>query len=377
MISIQEINLSNKKERSRFIDLQWNIYKESPNWVPQLKIALHDLLTPDSHPFYKTARVKAFIAIDKNGTDIGRILAIINDKKNELNQTKLGAFGFFETPNSQDVAHKLFSYAEDWLKQNGMTSIEGPLNPSTNYDCGLLINNFEDTPQIMMPYNPPYYEKLIANYGFAKSMDLLAYRINADFKMPDVIMRIAERLEKKSNITFRTLNLKNWNHELASMFEIYNSAWEENWGFVPMTKEEFLHTAKELKSIINPNLVHFVEVNGKTAGFILTLPDLNQVFKQIPNGKLLPTGIFKILFQKYKYINRSRIITLGIKKEFRKIGLETLLYKHNHQELQKTGHFKEFEMSWILETNLEMNKPLVTMGATAYKTYRIFEKKIL
>lgn len=376
MVQIVELNLSNKKERARFIDLQWDVYQNYPHWVPQLKMALNDLLSPLSHPFYQTARVKAFIAVDKNGKDVGRVLAIINDTKNKLNKTKLGAFGFFESIDSIEVSNLLFKTAEAWLKENGMTSIEGPLNPSTNYDCGLLINNFEDTPQIMMPYNPPYYEKLIEDYGFTKSMDLLAYRIDADFKMPEIIIRIADRLEKKSNITFRTLNLKKWNEELENMFEIYNSAWEANWGFVPMTKKEFEHTAKELKTVVNPNLVHFVEVNGKVAGFILTLPDLNQVFKEIPDGKLLPTGVFKILFQKNKYINRARTITMGIKKEYRKIGLETLLYKHNHQELQKTGKFKEFEMSWILETNLEMNKPLLTMGASAYKTYRLFEKTI-
>ncbi len=376
MVQVFEINLSNKKDRNRFINLQWKIYKNSAFWVPQLKMALHDVLNPISHPFYKAARVKAYIATDSKGEDVGRILAIINDAKNHTNKTLLGAFGFFESIDSIEVSNKLFSTAETWLKSNGMNTIEGPLNPSTNYDCGLLVNNFEDPPQIMMPYNPKYYEKLMADYGFAKSMDLLAYRINADFKMPDIITRIADRLEKKSNVTFRTLNLKKWDEELDKMFEIYNMAWEENWGFVAMSKAEFLHTAKELKSVVNPNLVHFVEVNGQTAGFILTLPDLNQVFRQIPDGNLFPTGVFKILFQKNKYINRARIITLGIKKEFRKIGLETLLYKHNHQELQKTGMFKEFEMSWILETNHEMNKPLITMGATAYKTYRIFEKKI-
>lgn len=376
MVQVVEINLSNKKERTRFIDLQWDIYKSSLHWVPQLKMALNDLLNPITHPFYQTARVKAFIAVDQQGKDVGRVLAIINDTKNKLNNTTLGAFGFFESIDSIEVSHSLLKRAETWLANNGMTAIEGPLNPSTNYDCGLLINHFDDPPQIMMPYNPPYYERLIADFGFAKSMDLLAYRINADFKMPEIITRIAERLEKKSNITFRTLNLKKWNEELENMFEIYNSAWEANWGFVPMTKKEFEHTAKELKSVVNPNLVHFVEVNGNVAGFILTLPDLNQVFKAIPDGKLFPTGVFKILFQKNKYINRARIITMGVKKEYRKIGLETLLYKHNHQELQKTGKFKEFEMSWILETNLEMNKPLITMGATAYKTYRLFEKKI-
>lgn len=375
MIEIQEINLSNKKERSLFIDMQWDIYRDFPHWVPQLKMALHDLLNPLTHPFYKTSTVKCFLALE-NKKPVGRIMAIINHTGNKLKNETAGAFGFFESINSKEVSRTLFQTAENWLKSQGITKIEGPFNPSTNYDCGLLINKFEDPPQVMMPYNPPYYRELIEDYGFLKSMDLLAYRIDADFKMPDIIMRIAERNEKKGNITYRKLNLKNWTQELDHMYAIYNSAWEENWGFIPMTKEEFYHTAKELKTIVDPNLVHFVEVNGEMAGFILTLPDLNQIFKQIPDGKLFPTGVFKLLFQKKKYVNRSRTITMGIKKEFRKMGLETLLYKHNYHELQKAKIYKEFEMSWILETNLEMNKPLLTMGAEAYKTYRLFEKTL-
>ena len=188
-------------------------------------------------------------------------------------------------------------------------------------------------------------------------------------------MDIAERTEKKAKVTFRTLNLKKWNEELDIMFEIYNSAWESNWGFVPMTKEEFYHTAKDLKSIVDPELVHFALVDGVVAGFILTLPDLNQVFKEIPSGNLSPVAIYKILTAK-KRMNRVRVITMGVKKEFRKIGLETLLYKHNHISIKRNPLNKNIEMSWILENNLEMNKPLIRMGGEAYKRYRLYEKSI-
>jgi hypothetical protein len=194
--------------------------------------------------------------------------------------------------------------------------------------------------------------------------------------MPKIILDIADRTEKKSAITYRTLNLKDWNNELDKMYEIYNSAWEDNWGFVPMAKEEFYHTAKDLKSIVDPTLVHFAMVNNKEAGFILTLPDLNQVFHTIKSGRLSPLAVFKILTAK-KRMNRVRVITLGIKKEFRKMGLETLLYKHNHEAIKKYAHINEIEMSWILETNLEMNKPLIRMGGPAYKTYRLLQKQFL
>lgn len=373
-LSIREINLSLKKDLNDFIDLPWSIYKNDPHWVPPLKMAVRDLLNQEKHPFYKTAKVRAFIA-SLGGVNVGRIMAINNRSYNEYQKSSLGFFGFYEAINNDDVSRLLFNTARDALKAEGLTSMQGPMNPGTNYECGLLVDKYDDAPQIMMTYNPPYYHEQFKAYGLTKAMDLLAYNVDAHFTMPKIIMDIAERTEKKSKVTYRILNLKKWNEELDTMFEIYNSAWEANWGFVPMTKEEFYHTAKDLKSIVDPELVHFALVDGVVAGFILTLPDLNQVFKQIPSGKLSPVAIYKILTAK-KRMNRVRVITMGIKKEFRKIGLETLLYKHNHIAIKKNPLNKNIEMSWILENNLEMNKPLVRMGGEAYKRYRLFEKEI-
>ncbi len=373
-VHIREINLSNKKELNEFIELPWSIYKTDPYWVPPLKMALKDVLNIKKHPFYKTARIKTWVA-EKDKQVVGRIMAINNHSYNKFQDTKIGHFGFYESIEDKEVAALLFKTAEGFLKSEGLTSMQGPVNPGTNYECGLLVRGFDDDPQMMMTYNPKYYQGQMENLGYKKAMDLLAYNIKADFKMADIILKIADRTEKKSKVSFRNINKKNWMKEIEILFDIYNDAWEENWGFVPMTKEEFFHTAKDLKGIVDENLVQISEVNGKPAGFILTLPDLNQVFKLIPNGNLLPTGIFKLLYPK-KYINRVRVITMGIKKEYRKIGLETLLYKYNQIEILKNPRIKNIEMSWILENNLEMNKPLLTMGAKAYKSYRIFEKNL-
>jgi hypothetical protein len=373
-ITIRETNLSFKKDLKEFIELPWSIYKNDSNWVPPLKMALKDVLNLNKHPFYQTSKIKTWVA-EKNGAVVGRIMAINNEAYNSYQKTKVGHFGFFESIDDQEVANKLLSTAESYLKSEGLTSVQGPMNPGTNYECGLLVNGFEDDPQIMMTYNPRYYQPQIENHGYRKAMDLLAYNINADFTLPDIILRIAERTEKKAKITFRNISKKNWVSEIETLFDIYNSAWEANWGFVPMTKEEFFHTAKDLKSIVDENLVQIAEVDGVPAGFILTLPDLNQVFKQIPNGNLFPTGIFKLISPK-KYINRVRVITMGIKKQYRRMGIETLLYKYNQIEILKNPKIKNIEMSWILENNLEMNKPLITMGAKAYKTYRIYEKNL-
>lgn len=373
-LSIREINLTDKKDLNAFIDLPWSIYKEDPHWVPPLKMAVKDLLNVKKHPFYKTATVKAWIAY-KNDRAAGRIMAINNHAYNKYQNTYIGHFGFYEAINDEHVATLLLKTAEESLRAEGLTSVQGPMNPGTNYECGLLVEGFNDDPQIMMTYNPHYYIDQLQKHGYGKTMDLVAYHVHPNFNMPKIILDIAERTEKKSKVTYRTLNLKKWSDELDTMFDIYNSAWEANWGFVPMTKEEFYHTAKDLKGIVDPNLVHIAMVDGVAAGFILTLPDLNQVFKQIPNGKLSPLAIYKILTAK-KRITRCRVITMGVKKEFRKIGLETLLYKHNHIAIRKNPLMKDIEMSWILETNLEMNKPLIRMGGPAYKRYRIYERQL-
>jgi hypothetical protein len=373
-LTIREIALSNKKDLNAFVSLPWSIYKNDPHWVPPLKMAVKDLLNEKKHPFYETATVKAWLA-EKEGKVVGRIMAVNNHAYNKYHNTKIGFFGFYEAINDSLVSALLLNTAEASLKKEGLTSVQGPMNPGTNYECGLLVDKYDDAPQIMMTYNPPYYASHIEAHGYKKTMDLLAYNVDAHFTMPKIIMDIAERTEKKSKVTFRTLNLKKWTEELDTMFDIYNSAWEANWGFVPMTKAEFYHTAKDLKSIVDPELVHFAMVDGVVAGFILTLPDLNQVFKQIPSGNLSPMAIYKILTAKRR-MNRVRVITMGIKKEFRKIGLETLLYKHNHIAIKKNPLNKNIEMSWILENNLEMNKPLIRMGGEAYKRYRIYERAL-
>jgi argonaute-like protein implicated in RNA metabolism and viral defense len=372
-LSIREIDLKNKKDINAFINLAWDIYKDDPHWVPPLKMAVKDLLN-QKHPFYKTADVKAWIA-SIDGKVVGRIMAIHNHTYNKFEKNKIGHFGFFETINDEKVAKILIETAAAHLKKLGLTSMQGPMNHGTNYECGLLVDKFDDAPQVMMTYNPPYYETLLASLGFTKAMDLLAYNMKPEVEMPKVVMDIAARTEKKSKVTYRNLNLKNWTKELDTMFEIYNSAWEENWGFVPMSKEEFYHTAKDLKSIADPTLIQYAMVDGKEAGFILALPDLNQVFKQIPSGNLSPMAIFKILTAKSR-INRARVVMMGLKKEYRKMGLETLLYKNIQIMVQKNPRIKNVEMSWILETNVEMNKPLIRMSGPAYKRYRLVEKAI-
>jgi hypothetical protein len=370
-ITIRERDvLHSRSHRREFINFPWKLYGQDSHWVPPLKLSLEGLLKP-THPFFAQARIKAFMSYDDNGKATGRIMAIINPAHNAFHEDQVGFFGFFESINDLATASALTKAAQDYLREQGCTEMIGPVNPSTNYECGLLIRGFEDSPQIMMTYNPTYYPELFGKLGFAKAKDILAYCMPTTITMPEVVQKIAKRTEASHKITYRPINIKDWDREIDHIIDIYNDAWEKNWGFIPMDPVEFHHTAKDLKSIADPRFILIAEVDQKPAAFLVCLPDYNQVFKQIPNGSLFPTGLYKLLTAK-KRINRVRVITLGVKKEFRKIGLEALLYIKIQEEVLKAGHYTESEMSWILEDNLNMNKPLQRMGAEPYKTYRLY-----
>ncbi|GAB4014427.1 MAG: GNAT family N-acetyltransferase [Bdellovibrio sp.] len=369
---IQIKTVQSKKDKKVFVDLPWLLYEGDKNWVPPLKMAVNVLLNKMKHPFYMTSETELWIAY-KNEVPVGRIMAVHNRAWNEFHEDKKGFFGFFESINDQEVASKLFEAARNWLKARGLNEMEGPVNPSTNYECGTLIEGFDDPPQIMMTYNQPYHDQLIQKSGLKKAKDLFAWRLPLENRLPEVMYKIADRAIGRNKITFRNLNKKDWANEVARMHDVYNSAWEKNWGFVPMSKEEFFHTAKDLKSIVDEELVQFIEINGETAGFIVTLPDLNQALIKNPSGKLLP-AIFKIL-NKRKHVNRMRTITLGMKEKFRKGGFETILYVKSFEAGMKIG-YKEVEMSWILEDNTPMNKPIERMGSTLYKKYRIYNQNL-
>jgi len=364
--------VDDKKTLDQFIDLPFNIYKDSPYWVPPLKITVKDLFKP-KHPFFDQGKTKSWIG-EIDGKVVGRITAIINRAHNEFHEEKVGFFGFFECIDDEKIAGALFKKAEDYLKAEGMESIRGPVNPSTNYECGTLIKGFEEMPYLMMTYNLPYHKKLIERQGYSKAKDLISYGLKSDFEMPEAFKRIAERIQTKYNVTYRHINLKDWKHEKKVIIDIYNAAWEKNWGFVPMPRKEMEHLINEMKLLVEEKLITFALVDGKEVGFITTLPDYNQIFKEIPNGRLLPFGIFKLLRPK-KYITRVRVLTLGILPEYRKMGIPSLLFIKAKEEAQKAG-YTDSELGWVLEDNLPMVKPIIKMGAIPYKTYRIFEKSL-
>ena len=373
MKRIEEVK--SKKQLAHFIDFPHDLYKDDPNYVPELFIAQRDLLTPGKHPFHEHSSLRPFLAYDDDKI-VGRICAIHNVNSNEFNHSSDGFFGFFDCVNDQEVANLLFATAEKWLKEKGLNTMIGPVNFSTNETCGLLVEGFDKPPVLMMTYNYPYYQQLIENAGLNKRVDLLAYE-HYTAAYNDRSEKLLDALQtrlKNRGITIRKVDLKNFDREVAQIHEVYNSAWDRNLGFVPMTKAEFAYLAKDMKLALDPDFVHVAEHDGKIVGFSLTMPDLNQVLIKVKRGRLLPTGIFKILLGKKK-INGLRTIALGVVEGYRKMGIESVFYGLITSNAKKKG-IKSDESSWILEHNELMKRGVESIGGEVYKKYRLFEKAI-
>jgi len=361
-----------KKDWNEFVRFPYRHYRSNPHWVPPLLQDQKVLLDPQKHPFYKHADSRFFIAL-KDGKTAGRIAALIDYKHNEFHDEKMGFFGFFDSSEDFDVAEGLLSAAKEWVKEKGMTALRGPVNPSQNEDCGCLMDAYDSPPVLMMTYNPPYYPGLFERFGLKKAVDLWAYFIESRQKLPDKLVRVAEMLRKKERVTVRKVDMKRFDDEVEKIKTVYNDAWSKNWGFVPMTDEEFDHLAKNLKSVIVPDLGLIAEIDGRPVAFSLTLPDMNQALIHL-NGRLLPFGLLKLLWFQ-RQIDVVRIITLGVVREHQKKGIDSILYLDTWRYALQKG-YRGGEMSWILETNTMMNRAAEMLGGKVYKTYRMYQMNV-
>lgn len=363
------IEVKDQKDLLNFIQFPWALYKGDPYWVPPL---IKDQLQKFSphHPFRSHAEMKLFLAL-QNGSIVGRIAGIIDHHYVQFQGEKVGFFGFFESIRDSEVGEILLNRVKSWLKSQEMEKMIGPMNPSTNDECGLLIEGFDSPPCLMMPYNPRYYPDLLEGLGLKKAMDLYAYLLEKDSFRFDRLDRITERIKKSEpHLSVRTVRMRNLNEELKIIKEIYNQAWSRNWGFVPMTEEEIDEMAKNLKPLAVPDLVLFAYWKDEPVGFSVALPDYNVVLKRL-NGKLGLLGLIKFLYYSRK-IRKIRVLLLGVKKEFQKRGVEGLLYIETFKRGIQKG-YQEAECSWILESNILMQHGIEAMGGRRYKTYRIYE----
>lgn len=369
------VEVKSKGQLATYIDFPHELYKNDRNYVPELFVAQRDMLSPGKHPFFKHSFIQLFLAYHGKRV-VGRIAAIYNVNHNAFTGGNDGFFGFFDTIDDQEVVNSLLDRASAWVKEKGAQKIMGPINLSTNETCGLLVEGFDLPPLVMMPYNAPYYKGLLEHYGLTKQTDLLAYIIrkgNISERSVHLLDALESRL-KRSNITVREIDKKKLKDEIPRIRELYNKAWDKNLGFVPFTDEEFDHVANDLGMLLDPDYCVIAEQDGKMVGFTLGIPDLNQILIKIKRGRLLPTGIFKLLFQRKK-INGVRVLMLGVLEGYRKLGIEACLYGH----LIKNGIRKGVEYaecSWMLEQNYLMNHAIEQINGELYKRYRIFEKSI-
>jgi len=369
-LRIEEVK--NKQDLMTFIRFPWKIYQGDRYWVPPL---IKDQLEKFSsnHPFFSHSEMILLLA-HRGGEIVGRIAGIIDRNYLQFHEEQVGFFGFFESINDCEVASELLARVRGWLKEHGMEKMIGPMNPSTNDECGLLIEGFDSPPRLMMPYNPAYYSSLLEGFGLKKAMDLYAYWVEKKCFQGERLNRIVERiLKKEPRLSVRPINLRQFDEELKIIKKIYNQTWSRNWGFVPMGEEEIDNLAKNLKPLVVPDLVLFAYWDKEPVGFTVSLPDYNEVLKHL-NGNVGLLGTIKFLYYSRK-IKTVRVMLLGVKHPFQKRGLEGLLYVETFRNGIKKG-YENAECSWILENNILMQHGIEAMGGKRYKTYRIYEVRV-
>ena len=357
------------REIAKFVDFPYRLYNRHPVWVPPLRLDIRSQLSARKNPFFKHAEGACFLAID-NGRTVGRIAAFHNRKHNRVYGLNVGMFGYLEMVDDQAVTAALLEAASAWLSPLGATRLLGPFNPDINGSMGILLDAFDSPPMILMPYNLPYYAPRLEAAGMQKEKDVLAWEMSIPGTAPERLVRLVDKVLARGRFTVRKAIMRQFDNEVGIIREIYNAAWAENWGALPMDEAEFDHLAKDLKLLVDPDLLHIAEVDGQPAGFCLTLPNINEALARLGNGRLFPLGLLKLLWYKRR-IRSLRVITMGVLEPYRRLGIDAVFYLRTIRQAQAKGYLHG-EMSWILEDNTLMNHALLKAGAKPAKTYRVY-----
>jgi GNAT superfamily N-acetyltransferase len=367
--------VGSRKDLTTFIKLPWRLYRNEPNWVPPLIFERRQFLDRAKNPFFKHAEAEYFLAW-RDGRAVGRITAQVDRHFNEFQGNDWGMFGFFECEDDPEAVAALLGAAEAWLRARGRDRMVGPMNFTTNDECGVLVEGFDLMPTVLTDYTQRSYPGLLEGAGLVKAMDLFMWHLDVSdrSRVNQAIWDIAERVESKYGVVCRHFRKKELDAEVDRFLEIYNAAWEKNWGFVPLTEDEVRHYAKQLKPLLDENWAMVAEKDGETVGAALTLPDFNQVLKRM-NGRLLPLGWAKFLWYRRK-VDRVRVFALGVKREWQHTGIAAKLYEM-HFDSAATTPQRGGEMGWILETNKAMNRAMEGMGGHIVRKYRLYEKELV
>jgi GNAT superfamily N-acetyltransferase len=373
-MTVEVRSVASKRDLNTFIKLPWRLYRNERNWVPPLLFERKRFFDQERNPFFKHAEAEYFMAW-RDGRPVGRITAHIDRHFNEFQQHDWGMFGFFECEEDPEAASALLAAAEAWLRDRGRDRMVGPMDFTTNDECGVLVDGYDLLPTILTNWQHPYYPGLIESNGFTKAMDLYMWNLEVSdrTRVHEAIWRMAAEVESKHGIKVRSMRKKDMEAEINRFLEVYNAAWERNWGFVPLSEDEVRAYAKDLKPILDENWAFVAEKDGETVGAALTLPDYNQVLTHL-NGRLLPFGWAKALWYRRK-INRVRVFALGVKREWQHTGIAAKFYEL-HFDSAATTPQTGGEMGWILESNKSMNRAMEGMGGRIVRTYRVYEKPL-
>ena len=371
--------VAGKRDRHRFVTFPWQVYRGDPHWVPPLIGDTKKLLTV--HPFHQHADVEYYLAW-RNGEIVGRIAYVLNHLHNEVHDERVAFFGFFEVLEDQEAASALFQQADEFASRAGHDSILGPAQFSTNDEVGMLVDGFDGVPRVLMPYNPPRYMDYVEAAGYQKAMDLWSYKIELENflqNLPPKLVRVVDKVKARRNLLVRTINMKDYDQEVERFKRVYNSSWERNWGFVPLTDPEIEHMAAGMKSMLDPNIVLMVEREGEVIGVALALPDLCQpLHKAYPRpGTPEILSMLKLAWH-WKVrggIEWMRVYALGVMPEYRGLGVDALMYLEVAKNASRRG-YTYAEGSWILENNMMTNRAVQLIGGKVYRTHRVYEKRL-
>jgi GNAT superfamily N-acetyltransferase len=371
MSRIEIVPVNTRRERRDFLELPWKLYRGDANWIPPLRQNQKELVGYARHPFYRKNQVQTFLAY-RDHEPCGRVAAILNQGHVDRYRERRGFFGFFESIDDQEVANGLFDAVRNWFAQREMPLLRGPTNPSLNYEVGLLVEGFDSPPTFMMTYNPPFYGRLIENYGFHKAQDLYAYSGHIE-ELPAIrakLGHVAEQLAEHHGVELRSLDRKNFLKEVQEFLDIYNRSLVNTWGFVPMDDAEVRHLAGSLRWLIVPELTVAARVNGRAVGAVFGLLDYNPRIRQI-DGRLFPLGFLRLLWNRHQ-VKKMRLISTNVIPEYQRMGLGLVLMHALAPHAVQWG-IEEGEFSWVLESNSLSRGSLEKGGATRSKTYRIYD----
>jgi GNAT superfamily N-acetyltransferase len=363
-----------KRDLNEFIELPFRLRRDDPQWVPPLRFERREFLSKAKNPYFEHAEAEYFLA-ERDGQVVGRISAQVDRRWDEFQGGKDGMFGFFESEDDPEVAAALFDAATAWLRERGRERTLGPMEFTTNDEVGLLIEGYDEPSMILEPWHPPYYRELLEGLGLTKAIDLYMWelwfgQLKEGTELHPMIHAAAQKSEE-AGVVIRKMRKRDMESEVASFMDVYNEAWGDNWGFVPITEAEVAFQAKNLKPVLDEDWAMIAEKDGEVVGAALTLPDVEQAIRKM-NGRVLPFGWWHFVRRK-RYIDRLRVFALGVKHDYQHLGVAAALYVRHVETAGRPGQIKGGHMGWILETNEAMNRAMEGMGGRIVQRYRIYE----